>query len=201
MKQVRSSIYETNSSSTHSISLNVKDVNEEIIPDTVTVPFYFETILQSPFTNTLGERIGLCLMALFRAYMQVPTAYNNFYGDGEIEINDYENKIQKLDKRWKDDYTRALIEAWNVFIESPLYEDIISYIKSKMKINFNLDKQYSQMNVDSVEPYVLSITGLDKIAQFLEVNDDTCNSKKLEKFINGDINLVVDNEIEVYEMY
>ena len=140
-------------------------------------------------------------MALFRAYMQVPTAYNNFYGDGEIEINDYENKIQKLDKRWKDDYTRALIEAWNVFIESPLYEDIIFYIKSKMKIDFDLDKQYSQMNVDSDEPYVLSITGLDKIAQFLEVNDDTCNSKKLEKFINGDINLVVDNEIEVYENY
>ena len=70
-----------------------------------------------------------------------------------------------------------------------------------MKIDFDLDKQYSQMNVDSDEPYVLSITGLDKIAEFLEVNDDTCNSKKLEKFINGDINLVVDNEIEVYEMY
>ena len=200
MRQVRSSIFETNSSSTHSISLNVKDVNE-IIPDNVTVPFYFETVLQSPFTNTLGERIGLCLMALFRAYMQVPTAYNNFYDDGEIEINDCENEIRKLDKRWKDDYTRALIEAWNVFIESPLYEDIVFYIKSKMKIDFDLDKQYSQMNVDSDEPYVLSITGLDKIAQFLEVNDDTCNSKKLEKFINGDINLVVDNEIEVYEMY
>ena len=200
MRQVRSSIFETNSSSTHSISLNVKDVNE-IIPDNVTVPFYFETVLQSPFTNTLGERIGLCLMALFRVYMQVPTAYNNFYDDGEIEINDYENKIQKLDKRWKNDYTRALIEAWNVFIESPLYEDVIFYIKSKMKIDFDLDKQYSQMSVDSVEPYVLSITGLDKIAQFLEVNDDTCNSKKLEKFINGDINLVVDNEIEVYENY
>ena len=198
MRQVRNNIFETNSSSTHSISLNVKDVNE-IIPDNVTVPFYFETVLQSPFNNTLGERIGLCLMALFRAYMQVPTAYNNFYDDGEIEINDYENKIQKLDKRWKDDYTRALIEAWNVFIESPLYEDIVFYIKSKMKIDFDLDKQYSQMNVDSDEPYVLSITGLDKIVQFLEVNDDTCNSKKLEKFINGDINLVVDNEIEVYE--
>ena len=200
MRQVRSSIFETNSSSTHSISLNVKDVNEFML-DNVTVPFYFESRLQSPFTNTLGERIGLCLMALFRAYMQVPTAYNNFYDDGEIEINDYENKIQKLDKRWKDDYTHALIEAWNVFIESPLYEDIIFYIKSKMKIDFDLDKQYSQMNVDSDDPYVLSITGLDKIAQFLEVNDDTCNSKKLEKFINGDINLVVDNEIEVYEMY
>lgn len=197
MRQVRSSIFETNSSSTHSISLNVKDVNE-IISDNITVPFYFETVLQSPFTNTLGERIGLCLMALFRAYMQVPTAYNNFYDDGEIEINDYENKIQKLDKRWKDDYTRALIEAWNVFIESPLYEDVIFYIKSKMKIDFDLDKQYNQMNVDSDEPYVLSITGLDKIAQFLEVNDDTCNSKKLEKFINGDINLVVDNEIEIF---
>ena len=200
MRQVRNNIFETNSSSTHSISLNVKDVNEFML-DNVTVPFYFETVLQSPFTNTLGERIGLCLMALFRAYMQVPTAYNNFYDDGEIEINDYENKIQKLDKRWKDDYTRALIEAWNVFIESPLYEDIIFYIKSKMKIDFDLDKQYSQMNVDSDEPYVLSITGLDKIAQFLVVNDDTCNSKKLEKFINGDINLVVDNEIEVHEMY
>ena len=200
MRQVRSNIFETNSSSTHSISLNVKDVNE-IIPDNVTVPFYFETVLQSPFTNTLGERIGLCLMALFRAYMQVPTAYKNFYGDGEIEINDYENKIQKLDERWRNDYTRALIEAWNVFIESPLYEDIVFYIKSKMKIDFDLDKQYSQMNVDSDEPYVLSITGLDKIAQFLEVNDDTCNSKKLEKFINGDVNLVVDNEIEVHEMY
>ena len=200
MRQVRSSIFETNSSSTHSISLNVKDVNE-IIPDNVTVPFYFETVLQSPFTNTLGERIGLCLMALFRAYMQVPTAYNNFYDDGEIEINDCENEIRKLDKRWKDDYTRALIEAWNVFIESPLYEDIIFYIKSKMKIDFDLDKQYSQMNVDSDEPYILNITGLDKIAQFLEVNDDTCNSKKLEKFINGDVNLVVDNEIEVYENY
>ena len=200
MRQVRNNIFETNSSSTHSISLNVKDVNE-IIPDNVTVPFYFETVLQSPFTNTLGERIGLCLMALFRAYMQVPTAYNNFYDDGEIEINDCENEIRKLDKRWKDDYTRALIEAWNVFIESPLYEDIVFYIKSKMKIDFDLDKQYSQMNVDSDEPYVLSITGLDKIAQFLEVNDDTCNSKKLEKFINGDINLVVDNEIEVHEVY
>ena len=200
MRQVRSSIFETNSSSTHAISLNVKDV-KEFMSDNVTVPFYFESILQSPFTNTLGERIGLCLMALFRAYMQVPTAYIDFYGDGEIEINDYENTIRKLDKRWKDDYTRALIEAWNVFIESPLYEDIIFYIKSKMKIDFDLDKQYSQMNVDSDEPYVLSITGLDKIAQFLEVNDDTCNSKKLEKFINGDINLVVDNEIEVYEMY
>ena len=200
MRQVRSSIFETNSSSTHSISLNVKDVNE-IIPDNVTVPFYFETILQSPFTNTLGERIGLCLMALFRAYMQVPTAYNNFYDDGEIEINDCENEIRKLDKRWKDDYTRALIEAWNVFIESPLYEDIVFYIKSKMKIDFDLDKQYSQMNVDSDEPYVLSITGLDKIAQFLEVNDDTCNSKKLEKFINGNINLVIDTEVEIYEMY
>ena len=200
MRQVRNNIFETNSSSTHSISLNVKDVNE-IISDNITVPFYFETILQSPFTNTLGERIGLCLMSLFRAYMQVPTAYNDFYNDGEIEINDYENKTQKLDKRWKDDYTRALIEAWNVFIESPLYEDVIFYIKSKMKIDFDLDKQYSQMDVDSVEPYVLSITGLDKIAQFLEVNDDTCNSKKLEKFINGDINLVVDAEVEVYENY
>lgn len=195
MRQVRSSIFETNSSSTHSISLNVKDVNE-IIPDNITVPFYFETVLQSPFTNTLGERIGLCLMALFRVYMQVPIAYIDFCNDGEIEINDYENKIQKLDKRWKDDYPRALIEAWNVFIASPLYEDIVFYIKSKMKIDFDLDKQYSQMDVDS--DYILNITGLDKIAQFLEVNDDTCNSKKLEKFINGDINLVVDNEIEIF---
>ena len=200
MRQVRNNIFETNSSSTHSISLNVKDVNEFML-DNVTVPFYFESELQSPFTNTLGERIGLCLMALFRAYMQVPTAYNNFYDDGEIEINDCENEIRKLDKRWKDDYTRALIEAWNVFIESPLYEDIVFYIKSKMKIDFDLDKQYSQMNVDSDEPYVLSITGLDKIAQFLEVNDDTCNSKKLEKFINGNINLVIDTEVEIYEMY
>ena len=42
MRQVRNNIFETNSSSTHSISLNVKDVNEFML-DNVTVPFYFET--------------------------------------------------------------------------------------------------------------------------------------------------------------
>ena len=188
MKQIRHSVFETNSSSSHSITLHIHNVNGKIIPDVIKCKPFWE--ISFDYRGKIADNISLVLAAIWKDEMKLPVSVSSYESD--CVIDDFIEKEKTPDKILNiiEDYTdcdeigemysKYLIE----FTKTNAYQDIKSNIKqvfpsSKIEILDYLDTINKQkFDRDYAR---LQITGLGKVLEYIEY-DSEYHSVNKEKF-------------------
>ena len=188
MKQIRHSVFETNSSSSHSITLHIHNVNGKIIPDVIKCKPFWE--ISFDYRGKIADNISLVLAAVWKNEMKLPVSVSSY--ESECVIDDFIEKEKTPDEILNiiEDYTnydeigemysKYLIE----FTKTNAYQDIKSNIKqvfpsSKIEILDYLDTINKQkFDRDYAR---LQITGLGKVLEYIEY-DSEYHSVNKEKF-------------------
>ena len=192
MKQIRHSVFETNSSSSHSITLHIHNVNGKIIPDVIKCKPFWE--ISFDYRGKIADNISLVLAAVWKDEMKLPVSVSSYESDCVIDnfiekektpdeilniIEDYTNydEIGEM-------YSNYLIK----FTKTDAYQDIKSNIKqvfpsSKIEILDYLDTINKQkFDRDYAR---LQITGLGKVLEYIEYGSvyHTVNKEKFKFFL------------------
>lgn len=188
MKQIRHSVFETNSSSSHSITLHIYNVNGKIIPDVIKCKPFWE--ISFDYRGKIADNISLVLAAIWKDEMKLPVSVSSYESDciidHFIEKGKTPDKILNIIEDYTDYeeigemYSKYLIE----FTKTYAYQDIKSNIKqvfpsSKIEILDYLDAIDKQkFDRDYAR---LQITGLNKVLEYIEY-DSEYHSVNKEKF-------------------
>ena len=207
MKQIRHSVFETNSSSSHSITLHIHNVNGKIIPDVIKCKPFWE--ISFDYRGKIDDNISLVLAAIWKDEMKLPVSVSSYESD--CDIADFIEKEKTPDKILNiiEDYTdcdeigkmysKYLVE----FTKTNAYQDIKSNIKqvfpsSKIEILDYLDT----INKQKFDKYYarLQITGLGKILKYIEYDSEyhTVNKEKFKFFLQYAA-IIMDSGSEIVE--
>lgn len=194
MKQIRHSVFETNSSSSHSITLHIHNVNGKIIPDVIKCKPFWESSFD--YRGKIADNISLVLAAVWKDEMKLPTSYSAY--ESEWIIEDYIEKettpddvLEEFEESTGDKsygagilYTKYLKK----FVETEAYKAIVSEIKqvfpsSKIEI-------FDELSPSKIEKFYkgdirLQITGLGKVLEYIEYDSEyhTVNKEKFKFFL------------------
>lgn len=207
MKQIRHSVFETNSSSSHSITLHIHNVNGKITPDVIKCkPFWG---ISFDYRGKIADNISLVLAAVWKDEMKLPVSVSSYESDyiidDFIEKEKTPNEILNIIEDYTDCdeigemYSRNLIK----FTKTNAYQDIKSNIKqvfpnSKIEIVDYLDAIDKQkFDRDYVR---LQITGLGKILEHIEYDSEyhTVNKEKFKFFLQYAAD-IMDSGVEIIE--
>ena len=207
MKQIRHSVFETNSSSSHSITLHIHNVNGKIIPDVIKCKPFWE--ISFDYRGKIDDNISLVLAAIWKDEMKLPVSVSSC--DSECIIDNFIEKENTPDEILNiiEDYTdcdeigkmysKYLVE----FTKTNAYQDIKSNIKqvfpsSKIEILDYLDT----INKQKFDKYYarLQITGLGKILKYIEYDSEyhTVNKEKFKFFLQYAA-IIMDSGSEIVE--
>lgn len=209
MKQIRHSVFETNSSSSHSITLHIHNVNGKIIPDVIKCKPFWE--ISFDYRGKIADNISLVLAAVWKDEMKLPVSVSSYESD--CVIDDFIEKEKTPDKILNiiEDYTDCdeISEMYSKylikFIKTNAYQDIKSNIKqvfpsSKIEILDYLDAIDEQkFDRDYVR---LQITGLGKVLEYIEYDSEyhTVNKEKFKFFLQYAAD-IMDSGFEIIEYY
>lgn len=207
MKQIRHSVFETNSSSSHSITLHINNVSGKIIPDVIKCEPFWE--ISFDYRGKIADNISLILAAVWKDEMKLPVSVSSY--DSDCDIDCFIEKEKTPDKilniienyTYCDEigkmYSKYLVE----FTKTNAYQDIKSNIKqvfpsSKIEILDYLDT----INKQKFDKYYarLQITGLGKILKYIEYDSEyhTVNKEKFKFFLQYAAD-IMDFESEIVE--
>ena len=175
MKQIRHSVFETNSSSSHSITLHIHNVNGKIIPDVIKCKPFWE--ISFDYRGKIADNISLVLAAVWKDEMKLPVSVSSYESDCVIDDFIEKEKTPAEILNIIEDYTDCdeIGEMYSnyliKFTKTDAYQDIKSNIKqvfpsSKIEIldyldtinNQKFDRDYAR----------LQITGLGKVLEYIE---------------------------------
>ena len=192
MKQIRHSVFETNSSSSHSITLHIHNVNGKIIPDVIKCKPFWE--ISFDYRGKIADNISLVLAAVWKDEMKLPVSVSSYESD--CVIDDFIEKEKTPDEILNiiEDYTNydEIGEMYSnyliKFTKTDAYQDIISNIiqvfpSSKIEILDYLDTINNQkFDRDYVR---LQITGLGKVLEYIGYNSEyhSVNKEKFKFFL------------------
>lgn len=207
MKQIRHSVFETNSSSSHSITLHIHNVNGKIIPDVIKCKPFWE--ISFDYRGKIADNISLVLAAVWKDEMKLPVSVSSYESD--CVIDDFIEKEKTPDKILNiiEDYTDydEIGEMYSKYLikftKTKAYQDIKSNIKqvfpsSKIEILDYLDTINKQkFDRDYAR---LQITGLGKILEYIEYDSEyhTVNKEKFKFFLQYAANMM-DSGSEIVE--
>ncbi len=209
MRQIRKSVFETNSSSTHVIAFSIKDVKELNFNNIQTIEG--KNIFSDYFvyTGDLKSKVSLLVASMLRGLYNIPVM--NVFLDEIVE-----GKLPYDDDFDEDglnqavcEYTTGKIKEW---IKSPSYD---CFIKALLELNINLTNtetifldlwnrsSYNNYNEDSkIIDYPLLVRGLDDLYDYINFNDTPENwIIRLRNFIEGKVELDLDFTIEEISDY
>lgn len=193
MKQIRNNVFETNSSSTHSITLSIKDVNGKIIPDVIECKPFWE--IDFEYQGKIADNISLILAAVWKNEMKLPVAVSGYESrwnvDEFIETDDTPKDMleafQEIDTSNCNDIGDLYMKYLKLFVESEAYKDIKSNIKQVFPINnieiFDfLENKLQDMYGDDIR---LQIIGLNNVLKYIEYDSQyhTVNKEKFKFFL------------------
>lgn len=192
MKQIRHSVFETNSSSSHSITLHIYNVNGKIVPDVIKCKPFWE--ISFDYRGKIADNISLVLAAVWKNEMKLPVSVSSYESD--CVIDDFIEKQKTPDEILNiiEDYTNydeigEMYSSYLIkFTKTDAYQDIKSNIKqvfpsSKIEILDYLDDINNQkFDRDYVR---LQITGLDKVLEYIKYDSKyhTVNKEKFKFFL------------------
>lgn len=209
MRQIRHSVFETNSSSSHSITLHIEDVNGKIIPDIIKCKPFWE--ISFDYRGKIADNISLVLAAIWKDEMKLPTSYSAC--ESEWIIKDYIEKentpddvLEEFEESNGDNSYEAGIlytEYLKKFVETEAYKAIVSEIKqvfpsSKIEI-------FDELSPSKIEKFYkegirLQITGLGKVLEYIEYDSEyhTVNKEKFKFFLQYAAD-IMDSESDIVE--
>lgn len=194
MKQIRNNVFETNSSSSHSITLSITDVNGKIIPDVIKCKPFWQAEFE--YQGKIADNISLVLAAVWKDEMKLPISYSTY--ESEFTIDSYTEtvntptelleKFKESNGRYSNDAGILYAKYLKQFVTTEAYKAIVSEIKqvfpsSKIEI-------FDELTPSKIEEFYkedtrLQITGLGKILEYIEYDSEyhTVNKEKFKFFL------------------
>lgn len=210
MKQIRHSVFETNSSSSHSITLHIHNVNDKIIPDVIKCKPFWD--ISFDYRGKIADNISLVLAAIWKDEMKLPVSVSSYESDCVIDnFIEKEKTPDKILEKFEEStggedsgnagilYTKYLKK----FVKTEAYKAIVSEIKQvfpSSKIEIFDELTPSKIEKFYKEDIRLQITGLVKILRYIEYNSEyhTVNKEKFKFFLQYAANMM-DSGSEIVE--
>lgn len=211
MKQIRHNVFETNSSSSHSITLHIHNVNGKINPDVIKCTPFWE--ISFDYRGKIADNISLVLAAIWKDEMKLPVSISSYESD--CVIDDFIEKENTPDGVLEEFEESNGVNSGNAgilyakylkkFVTTEAYKSIVSEIKqvfpsSKIEI-------FDELTSSKIEKFYkahirLQITGLGKVLKYIEYDSEyhTVNKEKFKFFLQYAADLM-DSRSEIVEYY
>ena len=195
MKQIRNSVFETNSSSSHSITLHIHNINGKIIPDVMECKPFWK--ISFDYRGKIADNISLVLAAVWKNEMKLPVSVSSYKSDWVIESYiEKENTPDKVLEKFEEatggknsgDAGILYAEYLKKFVKTNAYKSIVSNIKQvfpNSKIEIFEELTPSKIEKFYKEDTRLQITGLDKVLEYIKYGSKyhTVNKEKFKFFL------------------